>query len=139
MVYSNIKNKNLIIESITDTELNTVLSNLDKSYIYPTDIIQEIEKYIMEIINIKDNGYFTSEEEKNNFVNSFTIILQEANEVAKQLENVDMIDKVFDNIMIKFREGYMDTVKLMEDIKTGNFTLDEDILKESLIYKGRKN
>ena len=137
-LYNNIKNKNLIIESITDTELNTVLSNLDKSYIYPTDIIQEIEKYIMEIINIKDNGYFTSEEEKNNFVNSFTIILQEANEVAKQLENVDMIDKVFDNIMIKFREGYMDTVKLMEDIKTGNFTLDEDILKESLFTKEEK-
>ena len=34
--------------------------------------------------------------------------------------------------MIKFRENYIFTVKFMEQIKSGNFTLEEDVLNNTL-------
>ena len=91
-----------------------------------------MKEYITEIMNIKSNGYFISSEDISNFNNSFTSIILEAEEVAKKLDNVNIIDKIFDQIMIKFRESYIYTVKFMEEIKAGNFTLEEDMLNTSL-------
>ena len=88
---------------------------------------------------MKENGYFISNEEINNFNNSFNNIITEAKKVAKIMDDVQIIDKVFDKIMIKFREGYIYTVKFMEEIKTGNFTLEEDILNTTLFNKDKKN
>ena len=137
-LYNDIKNKNLIIESITESDFKTVLSNLNKSYIYPGNIIDGIKKYINEMMNIKENNYFTSDEEIKNFTDSFDKILDDAKEVAKKLEDIDEIDFIFDKIMIKFREGYIDTIQLMDKIKTGNFTLEEDILKNTLFTTSEK-
>ena len=77
-----------------------MLSNLDNSYQYPNDIIEEINKYINEIMYLKENGLFTSEEDINNAHDSFNKRIIEAEKVAKVLDNVDIIDKVFDEIMI---------------------------------------
>ena len=103
--------------------MQKLLSNLENSLQYPTDIIEGIKNYINEILNLKENGYFISNEEINNFNNSFNNIITEAKKVAKIMDDVQIIDKVVDKIMIKFREGYIYTVKFMEEIKTGNFTL----------------
>ena len=40
--------------------------------------------------------------------------------------------------MIKFRENYIYTMKFMEEIKSGNFTLEEDVLNFRKIFVGRK-
>ena len=137
-LYNSIKNKEIEIYSATEPEVAKVLSNLDRALIYPTDIIKEIQKYLNEIMDKKENGFLTSDKDIKDFADSFKDILEEAKEVAKKLENVDMIDFVFDEIMIKFREGYIYTIKLMEELKSGNFTLDEDILKETLFSKNER-
>ena len=138
-LYNNIKNEVYIIKSITSSQKNKVLSNLDNSYHYPIDIIKKLGNYINEVMYLKENGYFTSNGEINNLNNSFNKIKIEAEKVAKILDNVNIIDKVFDDIMIKFREGYIYTTKYMEQIKSGNFTLEENILNTSLFTINEKN
>ena len=138
-LYNNIKENNFTINSITEVQRQTILSNLENSYNYPTDIIHKLNEHINDIIKLKENGYLISNEDINNFNSSFNNIITEAKDVAKILDNVTIIDKVFDDIMIKFREGYIYTVKFMEEIKSGNFTLEEDVLNTSLFSKNEKN
>ena len=90
-------------------------------------------------MNIKDNGYFISDEEINTFNNSFIGIISEAKNISKKLDDITIIDKDFDNIMIKFRENYIYTMKFMEEIKSGNFTLEEDVLNKTLFTLEEKN
>ena len=138
-LYNNLKDKIYTINSITEPQYQTVLSNLENSYQYPSDIIRGIKDYIIETMDIKENGYFISNENIKNINNSFFNIFSEAKEVAKKLDNVQIIDKIFDNIMIKFREGIIYTVKFMEEIKSGNFTLEEDVLNDTLFNQSEKN
>ena len=138
-LFTNLKEGIYTINSITESDFQTVLSNLENSLQYPFDIIKRIKEYIKELMNIKSNGYFISAEDINSFNNSFTSLILEAEEVAKKLDNIDIIDKVFDRIMIKFREGYIYTIKFMEEIKSGNFTLEEDVLNTTLFSQSEKN
>ena len=131
-LYDKLQKKIYTITSISESEYQTVLSNLENSIQYYYSIVQDIKDYLIEIMNIKPNGYFISDEDITAFRNTFTNILSEADEVAKKLNNVNIIDKVFDEIMIKFRENYIFTVKYMEQIKSGNFTLEEDVLNNTL-------
>ena len=138
-LYDNLRDEIYTINSITEIDFEKVLSNLEKGMKYPYDIITKIKEYIIEIMNIKNNGYFTSDEDINNFNNSFASIIAEAEKVAKILDNVDIIDKIFDEIMIKFRESYISTIKYMEEIKASNFTLEDDVLGKSLFTKNVKS
>ena len=131
-LYTNLKERTITINSISESQLQTVISNLENSYQYPNRIIQEIKRYITEIMNIKENGYFISDEDIKNFNNSFIDIISEAKNISKKLDDITIIDKVFDEIMIKFRENYIYTMEFMEEIKSGNFTLEEDVLNTSL-------
>jgi hypothetical protein len=130
-LYNNLLNKSYIINNATEEDYQTVLSNLENSKKYPNDIIIKIKNYIDEIINLKENGFFISNQDIINFNEAFYSILTDADEVAKRLYDINLIDKVFDEIMIKFRDNYIYTLKYMEQIKSGNFTLEEDVLKKS--------
>ena len=138
-LYNNLKNRIYTINSITEADLQTVISNLENASEYPSEIIKAIINYIKELMNIKSNGYFISDEEINNFNNSFISIISEAEKVAEKLNGINLIDKVFDQIMIKFRDSFIYTVKFMEEIKTGNFTLEEDVLNTTTFTTDVKN
>ena len=138
-LYNNLSNKNYTIKNITNQEYQIVLSNLDNSYKYPGDIINKIYNYIFEAINLKQNGYFNSQEDIDSLNKTFFSIYLKADEVAKKLDNVDLIDKVFDEIMIKFKDNYIYTVNYMEQIKTKNFGLDEDVLNKTSFSSNIKN
>ena len=78
-----------------------------------------------------DFGFFNSKEEIDNFNKTFLSIFQKSEDVAKKLDDIKIIDKVFDEIMMKFRDSYINTVSYMEQIKSGNFSLEEDVLNKS--------
>ena len=137
-LYYKLQKKIHTITSISESEHQKVLSNLENSIQYYYSIVQDIKDYLIEIMNIKSNGYFIPDEDIAAFRNSFTNILSEADEISKKLNNVNIIDKVFDDIMIKFRENYIFTVKFMEQIKSGNFTLEENVLNNTLFTQGIK-
>ena len=138
-LYNNLKERIYTINSITEIEYQTVLQNLENTLRYPADIIKRIKDYVIESMNLKENGYLTSSEDMNNFNNSFENIIEEAKKVAKILDNVQIIDKAFDKIMIKLQEGFVNTVKFMEEIKSSNFTLQEDVLNTTLFTQKEKN
>ena len=130
-LYNNLLNENYTVNNITNQEYQTVLSNLDNSYKYPNDIINKINNYILETINIKSNGYFNSQEDIDNLNKKFISLFLKADEVAKKLDDLQLIDKVFDEIMIKFRDNYIYTVSYIEQIKSKNFGLEEDVLNNT--------
>ena len=138
-LYNNIKNNIYKIKSITESDYRKVLSNLDKSFQYPSDIINDIKNYIEENMNIKQNGYFLSTEEISKFNNSVFDIIIESEKIVKILDDIEIIDKSFDKIMIKFRENMINSVKNMEKIKSENFILEEDILNKTLFSQEEKD
>ena len=138
-LYNNLKQRIYSINSLTEAQYQTVLSNLDNSLKYPFDIISNIKEYLKEIMKIKDSGYFISNANIKLFNDSFANIISEAEKVAKILDNVDIIDLVFDEIMIRFKDNYINTIKFMEEIKSGNFTLEEDVLNKTLFTASIKN
>ena len=130
-LYNNLLDGSYIINNITDQDFEKVLSNLDNSYKYPKDIIIKINNYIIEMSQIKENGYFISDEDIDNFNKTFISLFEKADEVAKKLDNVELIDKVFDEIMTKFRDNYIYTISYMEQLKSSKFYLEENVLKNS--------
>ena len=138
-LYNNLLNGSYFINNVTDQEYEKVLYNLENSYKYPNDIIDKINNYIFEMIELKENGFFISDEDINNFNNTFLSIFLNADEVAKKLDDVPLIDKVFDEIMTKFRDDYIYTLSYMEQIKSQNFNLEEDVLNTSSFNQGIKN
>ena len=138
-LYENLLNENYTIKNITNQEYQTVLSNLENSYKYPSDIINKINNYIFEVINIKSNGYFNFQEDIDNLNKTFLSIFLKADEVAKKLDNSQLIDNVFDEIMIKFKDNYINTISYMEQIKSKNFGLDEDVLNKTSFSPNIKN
>ena len=137
-LYSNIKNNIYTIKSITESDHQKVLSNLDKSFLYPSDIIQGIKNYIEESMKIKENGYFLSNEEISNFNSSVFNIIIESEKIVKILDDIKIIDKTFDRIMIKFRENMIHSVKNMEKLKSENFILEEDVLNKTFFSEEEK-
>ena len=137
-LYKNIKSNIYKIKLITESDYQKVLSNLDKSFKYPSDIINEIKNYIEENIKIEQNGYFLSNEDISNFNNSVFNIIIESEKIVKILDDIEIIDKSFDNIMIKFRENMINSVKNMEKIKLENFILEENILNQTLFSEEEK-
>ena len=138
-LYNNLLNGSYFINNVTDQEYEKVLYNLENSYKYPNDIIDKISNYIFEMIELKENGFFISDEDIDNFNNTFLSIFLNADEVAKKLDDVPLIDKVFDEIMTKFRDDYIYTLSYMEQIKSQNFNLEEDVLNTSSFNQGIKN
>ena len=138
-LYNNIKNNIYKIKLITESDYQKLLSNLDKSFQYPSDIINGIKNYIEANMNIKENGHFLSNEEISNFNDSVFNIIIESEKIVKILDDIEIIDKYFDKIMIKFRENMINSVKNMEKIKSENFILEEDILNKTLFSEEEKD
>ena len=138
-LYNNIKNNIYTIKSITESKYQKVLSNLENSFQYPSDIIQGIKNYIEESMKINQNGYFLSNEEIFNFNNSVYNIIIESEKIVKILDDIEIIDKSFDKIMIKFRENMINSVKNMEKLKSENFILEEDILNKTFFSEEEKD
>ena len=57
-LYNNLLNGSYTINNIPDQEFQKVLSNLENSYKYPRDIIDKINNHILEMMEIKNNGFW---------------------------------------------------------------------------------
>ena len=137
-IYKGLLDKSLTIDSISENDFQKVLMNLINSYNYTTDIISKIKNYIIEEINIKDSGYFvTSKDIKNKNETYYSAILK-ALDILLRLNNENNIDIIFDEIMINFRNNYTDIIKYMEKLKFELFSLEENILNETLFSDNDK-
>ena len=89
-------------------------------------------------MDIKDSGYFISNDEitSNNY--TFYEIIENSSKIANTLDNDEYIDKKFDQIMINFRENYTNIIKKINKQKEELFPLNEDVLKDNLFTTTEK-
>ena len=138
-LYTRLLNRSLEIVGIPDDNLQKVLSNLLNTYNFTYDIISKITEYIYKRLDIKDSGFYISNPEIEEKNKTYAKIYPESKKVEEILNDDELIDKVFDEIMIKFKESFLNLTKFMAEKKSEYFTLDDDILKESLFTEEVKN
>ena len=131
----NLANKVYTINSASEEEYENLKTNLINSKKYIYNIIQKVKDFIMEEIGLKDNGYFISDTDLRANNNSYSAAIVESKDISKKLDNDELIDKKFDEIMIKFRQNYTNIINYLEKEKLQQFVLDEDTLKDSLFTK----
>lgn len=138
IIYNNLENETYIIESQNEQDYERLMNSLNNTKKYISDIISRVKEFVHEEIGLKENGYFISNNEIQTYNNSFSYVISEANEISRQLDNDELIDKKFDEIMSNFRQNYTNIIKYMEKEKIANFILDEDTLKDSLFTESDK-
>ena len=120
--------KNYTIEYDDEDDLKAFQNNLYNIKNNLKEIKEKIVTKIKNEMNLKDNGYFTKEEEINNNNISYSDVIEKALETAKNLDNDQYIDIVFDQIMIHFRENFTNIQKFMDKQKESLFPINEDAL-----------
>ena len=138
-LYIRLLNGSLQIVDIPDDNFQKVLSNLLNTYNFTYDIITKISEYIIKGLDIKDSGYYISNADIDEKNKTYGKLYTDSKEVEKILNDDSLIDKVFDEIMIKFKESFLNLTKYMAEKKSEYFTLDDDVLKESLFTEKAKN
>ena len=126
-----IEDGSIIIESASQQDYQKIISNLKNSNNYLFNIINQIKQKIKKAMNLKDNGYFISSNEINLNFDIYNSTIENALIMSKKLDDDEYIDKIFDEIMIHFRDNFSDNEKFMDNIKIMEFTLNENILKNS--------
>ncbi len=130
-IYNNLDKRTYTIESNNEEDYETIMKNLNDSKTYISNIINRVRKFINDSMGLKENGFFTSEREIKSNNDSFNYIISDADDISRKLDNDELIDKVFDKIMINFRQNYTNIIKYMEKEKYTKFILEEDTLKDS--------
>ena len=131
ILYNNLENRTYIIESNNEEDYEKIIKNLNDSKICVSDIINKVKEFINDEIGLKDNGFFISDGEIKNNNDTFSPVILETDEISRKLDNDELIDALFDKIMINFRQNYTNIIKYMEEKKYSKFVLEEDTLKDS--------
>ena len=138
ILYNNLLNGSYSLESGIEEEKEKLIINLENSKSYVSKIINRVKALINGKLGLKDNGYFISNKDLQSNNNSFTNIIQKSKEISKILDNDEIIDKLFDEIMSNFRQNYTNIIKYMNQEKLSKFILDEDVLETSLFTPSDK-
>ena len=131
ILYNNLENRTYTIESNNEEDYEKIIQNLNDSKICVANIINKVKEFIYNEIGLKENGFFSSNGEINSNNNTFSPIISETYDISKKLDNDELIDPLFDKIMINFKQNYTNIIKYMETEKYTKFLLEEDILKNS--------
>ena len=121
----------LTINLATAEDYKSVIKNIYNANQKVDEIIQKVKEQFKESINIQSNGYFETQKEINSNKQSYGAITERAMNISYTLDNNDLIDKTFDNIMIYFREKFIVLLHYMDKSKKEKFPLRENVLSTS--------
>ena len=127
-----VQNKSFTIKNAKEEDYENLINNLNNSNIITNNIFNIIKDKITKIINKNEYKILDSDKDK------YNIITNKSNEIAYKLDNDEIIDKIYDKIMINFKDNITDIIKYMDKIKEEKFTLIEDSLKEGLFKSSQK-
>ena len=130
-IVDNLQSGTLSIILASNEEIKQVINNLYNSKIKVNEIISNIAEILKGSINIQENGYFESEKLLEDNKNNYGKICEDAIEIANQLDNNLLIDKTFDNIMINYKEEFINILKHMEKSMKEKFSFQENILSST--------
>ena len=126
-----IDNGDLQITLANETHYRNVIQNIYNSNKKVDKIIEIVKEKFKESINLQSNGYFETQKEINSNKQSYGQISERAMNISYTLDNNDLIDKTFDNIMIYFRDQFTVLLNYMDKSKREHFPLKEDVLGTS--------
>ena len=121
-----------------NSEFKKLIANLQNSNNYINNIINLFKTKISNEMNLK-NGYFISQYDITSNYEKFNRIINDALLIAEKLEDNEYVDKLFDEIMTKFRQSFIDITKNMEIQRDENFIPDEITLKDYFKISDQKN
>ena len=131
-IIDRIDNGQLTINLANNEDLKNTIDYLYNSKILVSEIITKVKEKFQENIGIQSNGYFTSQNDIDNNKNSYGTICQNAMTISESLDNNNLIDKIFDELMINFREQFIVLLNYMEKSKREKFPLKNDVLSNTL-------
>ena len=126
-----IDNGDLQISFASNDDYKNVIKNIYNANNKVDEIIKNIQNKFKESINLQSNGFFETQKEINNNKQSYSLISERAMNISYTLDNNELIDKTFDNIMIYFRDQFIALLNYMDKSKTEQFPLKEDVLSTS--------
>jgi len=132
-LYQKLENKKINIEYAYDDDYKKINLNLYNSQNYISEIIEKGKEKIKKEMDLKNSGYFISNDDIKNNNYSFTQTINEAKEIALKLDNDEYIDKSFDQTMNNFKANYTNIKKYMDQVKEEEFPLNEDVLKDGFL------
>ena len=130
-ITNKLDNGELLINLASNDDYRNTISNLYNSKIKVDEIIANAKQYFQKAINIQTNGYFETQKEIDSNKNIFGEKSERAMKISYTLDNNELIDKTFDDIMIGFREQFNVFLNNMEISKREQFPVKEDVLSTS--------
>ena len=128
-LYEKIECKNYTIKESNEEDLKNILNNLYYIKNFLKEIREKIIKKVRLEMDIKGNGYFISDYDLNSDQEVFIKIIDKALIIAKQLDNDELIDFNFDEVMKNVNSNFTNILKYMDQQKEEIFPLNEDSLK----------
>ena len=130
-ISSKLDNGELLINLASNDDYKKTINNLYNSKIKVDEIIENVKQKFKEAINIQSNGYFETQKDIESNKKSYGEISERAMNISYTLDNNELIDKTFDDLMIYFREQFIVLLNYMETSKREKFPLKEDVLSTS--------
>ena len=116
--------------SISSAEVyQKTISNIYNTKLKAHEIINNIKQKFGEIINLKSNGYFETQQEIDDNNKTYGQKAEKALTIAYNLDNNQLIDKTFDTIMISFRDQFLNLLQYIENSIKTKFPIEENVLE----------
>ena len=138
-IYSQLKNKSIIIENAKDEDYANIFSNINNIKNNIKQIIENMKSKIRKEMKLKDSENFISNYEIQSNNVSFNYTISNAINISKKIENNENIDKTFDSIMTNFKKNFTDIKNYMDHKKEEQFPLDENSLKDNYFTINEQN
>ena len=127
-LYNKFEKNDLEINDSAPGDYEKIKENLQITSDYISNIINLFQRKISSEMGKKDEFFISQKEiESNN--KTFTEIIDQAIEIGKNLDNNEYVDKIFDKIMIDFRQNFTSVTKYMEKIVEEEFPMIENALE----------
>lgn len=120
-------------------DIKNVINNIYNSYILINEILSNVKEKILSAKQIQSNDYFETEKNIKDKKQLYGQIADNALRIAKILDNNELIDTTFDNIMINFRDQFTVLLNYIEKSKKIKFPIKENIFADSVLSPSSTN
>ena len=125
-------NGEIIISLATTEDYQKSINNIYNSKIIVNEIIETIKNKFLESINLQSNGYFISQNEIETNKQSLEPISEKSIKMAYSIDKNELIDKTFDEVMISFRDKFIELLNYNGNSIKQKFSLEENVLGSTL-------
>lgn len=129
----------LSIHLANEEDIKGVITNIYYSDLKVKEIISNVGQKLLSAQQSQSNGYFETEKYLNDKKQLYGQIADDATKIAKVLDNNELIDTTFDNIMINFRDQFTAILNYKEKSKKVKFPIKENILADSILSPSLTN